>query len=353
MTAASFPAFLFSRNITVKNGPYTIATFLADATGKCVKKISESWPGDQRVHMRFDSDTGRVLVIGDQMTARMTQVSFSPTTGPSVPSLGAPIVLLAETALGVPADLEAGGWAGGGDADPEISPDGTQILFQRGYFNDDSEPDSYLDTFWTCGLTYDAAGIVEPIDTASCVEVHRVPVNDDNNWGAHAGWGVKPGTIYVVQPSSMDRSQLSLHRLTLAPPAAPEFSEIFRNGSVFDFVRATATDDPAVASGELVAVYDMRRPPNWCGRVYVIDAYDCGENGSCTVLNNQGQGNFLRSVTWLPDGRVTGQGETGPSRQGRCLSSDSLSAFPPIDPYGTPATELTKGGTIEGASGGW
>jgi hypothetical protein len=364
VTDATFPSFIFSRNITVKNGPYTIGTFLADASGKCEKKISESWPGAQEVNLRYDADTRRVLVVGDGLVARMTQVTFGPATGPSVPFLGPTIALLTGAALSfIPADLTSDGWTSYGTYDPRISSSGTQILFQRVYLNQNSTQTWSLDTFWTCALTYDVDSTIQPIDPSSCTEVHRAPVNDNNNYGSHASWGVHDGTIYVVQPSSNGVwRQFSLYRLTLPPAPSPGLVEIFSNGTVFDYVRATATTDPTVSNGELVAVYEFDPPPRSCSTAFVIDAYEnCAGIGSCTILNNQGQGNGLRSVTWLPDGRVAGRGQMAPNRQGRCYTTGenaslggTLDAFPAIDPYGTPATVLTTGGGyFEGAEGGW
>lgn len=364
VTEASFPSFIFARNITVKNGPYTTGTFLADATGKCQKKISESWPGAQTVNLRYDADTNLVLVVGDGLVAGMTQITFSP-AGPSVPFLGAPVTLLTDDQIDTPADLVSNGWTDPGSSDPRISADGTQILFQRSYLHHDWTPTGSLNTFWTCELTYDGNSMIESVDPSSCTEVHRAPVNDNDNYGSGASWGAKDGTIYVTQPSTTsDPRQLSLYRLTLPPAPSPGLVEIFSvNGAVLGNVRATATTDPTVSNGELVAVYDLARPfNNWCSTVFVIDAYDdCAGNGSCAILNNQGQGNGLRSVTWLPDGRVAGRGQTAPNRQGRCYTAGAnatlggtLDAFPAIDPYGTPAAVLTTGGGyFEGAEGGW
>jgi hypothetical protein len=353
VTAATFPAYIFARNTTVKNGPRTISTFLADATGQCEKKVTESWPGEQRVDIRFDADTGLLLVLGDEMVARMIRVTFSPTGGPSVALLGAPFVLLDDSELAIPADLASDGWTAGGTSDPRISADGTRVLFHRGYGKETPTLSWSLNTFWTCDLAYDASWQIQPINPASCIEVYRAPVNDNDNWGSHASWGAIDGTIYVTQPSSADVRQLSLYRLTLPPTNPPNIVEIFNSGGVFDYPRAVSTDDPAASNGELVAAYDLARPSNnWCGRVYIIDAYeDCGSSHSCTVLSNQGQGSLLRSATWLPDGRIAGQGESAPNRQGRCSATGTLNAFPAVDPHGASATHLTTGGNIEGAGG--
>lgn len=368
VTAALFPSFVFARNITVKNGPYTTGTFLADATGKCQKKISESWPGSRVVNLRYDADTRRVLIVGDGLSASMTQVSFSPATGPSVPFLGPPVTLLSIDQIDAPADLVSDGWtdlSGLQLSDPRISPDGTQILFKRSYIKRDvtpTWPSWWLDTFWTCELTYDVDSKVEPIVPSTCAEIHRAPVNDNNNPGSRASWGAKDGTFYITQPSTANAIHFSLYRLTLPPAPSPGLVEIFSKGNVFEGARATATTDPSVSNGELVAVYEADPPPQFCSKVHVIDAYEnCAGIGSCTILNNQGQGNWLRSMTWLPDGRVAGRGQTAPNRQGRCITTGAnatlggiLDAFPAIDPNGTPATVLTtNGGYFEGAEGGW
>jgi hypothetical protein len=364
VTGASFPSFIFARNITAKKGPYTTGTFLADATGKCQKKISESWPGAREVNLRYDADTGQVLVVGDGLYAGMTQVSFSPTNGPSVASLGPRVTLLTDSQIVTPAELTSAGWTHFGTSDPRISPDGTQILFKRTYLNRDVTPiwpSWSLDTFWTCDLTYDGNSMIEAVDPSSCTEVHRAPVNDNNNYGSRASWGAKDGTIYITQPSTADALHFSLFRRTLPSAPSPGLVEIFSNGTVLDNVRATATTDPTVSNGELVAVYENDPPPRSCSKVFVIDAYNCAGIGSCEILNNQGQGNGLRSMTWLPDGRIAGRGQLAPNRQGRCYTAGenaslggTLDAYPAIDPYGTPATVLTTGGGyFEGAEGGW
>ena len=354
VTETTFPSFIFSREITVKRGPYTIGAFLADATGKCEKKISEAWPGSQEVNLRFDPDTQRVLIVGDGLRAAMTRVSFSPSSGPSVAPLSASTILLTDEQIETPADLIAAGWSRYGTTyDPRISPDGTQILFHVAYLDSRWSPSWSLNTFWTCDLTYDGNSIIELIDPSSCLEVHRSPVNNDNNYGSHASWGTRPGTIYVLDPWSSDRSQFSLLRRTLPPAVSAGLVEVFRHGTVFDIVRTIATTDPAVESGELVALFELHGPPDWCSNVVVIDAYDCSGVESCEILNNQGQGNGLRSLSWLRDGRLAGSGQSPPNRQNRCVATGTVDAYPGIDPNGTPATVLNTGSYAEGAEGGW
>jgi hypothetical protein len=326
---------------------------MADATGRCEKDVSSSWPGFAEFEIRFDADTGLVLVVGETMTARMARVTFSPTSGPSVAPFGAPIVLLRNSDLAVPSDLASDGWTAVSITTPRISPDGSQLLLLRGYRKESPPITETLRAFWTCDLTYDANSQVQPIDPASCAEVYRARTDGNSASGSRATWGVIDGTIYVTQPSSADTGQHSLWRLSLPATNPPNVVEVFDGGG-FEYARAFATDDPAASNGELVAVYDrFESANNWCGRVYVVDAYeDCGSSHACTVLNNQGQGSLLRSATWLPDGRIAGQGNA-PSRQGPCTSTGTLNAFPAVDPYGTPLTELETGDWIEGIGGGW
>lgn len=355
----TFPSFIFARNITQKNGPYTIGTFLADATGKCERLISTSWPGPREVNMRFDADTGNVLVVADGILAGLWHVNFG-ASGPSVSLFTSPMVLLNPADIVAPADLTNAGWTRNGQSgpsDPRISPDGTQILFNMTYWHHDWTPTGSLNTFWTCDLIYDNSKIIQTIDPSSCAEVHRSPINDNNNFGSHASWGITDGTIYLTEPSTADPLQFSLSRLTLSSAQPPV--ELFTNGArVFDYARAIAAPNgPDVSNGELVAVFELAVPlNNWCGAVFVFDAYGgCDGHGSCAVLNNQGQGNGLRSMTWLPDGRVAGWNQTAPNRQGRCLAGTGFVAFPAIDPNGASAEPLTTGQYfyIEGAEGGW
>jgi hypothetical protein len=90
-----------------------------------------------------------------------------------------------------------------------------------------------------------------------------------------------------------------------------------------------------------------------CQKVIVIDPAQCSKvDYSCAILNNQGLGNWVRTVTWLPDGRVAGEGQTAPNRQGRCFSTGNVVAFPASDLDGRPVTTLTQGTNPEGAGGG-
>jgi hypothetical protein len=153
--------------------------------------------------------------------------------------------------------------------------------------------------------------------------------------------------------------QVSLYRLTLrSAPAAALAAEVFNNGVEFSSIKATAVPiGPDASYGELVAI--AQGGPNGCANAVVIDAYSC-TGLSCRVLNQKG----MRSVTWLPDGRLAGRDQTPPSRRnsGQCFMIDQLVAYPAVDSSNTAATLLTKTPSspyrscifcMEGARGGW
>jgi hypothetical protein len=214
---------------------------------------------------------------------------------------------------------------------PVVSSDGGAILFQ----GDTAEGgDDHL--FWACALN----SVALTVDASTCSVVHRAP---STGMGATATWGARQGTIYVTQTATTGFGG-SLYRLTLPTPESPSgsFEEIWNLGTGFTYAKAT------LASGvERVAVYEPN-VTNLCSKAWVIDADSCAGN-SCDVLN--GQGNPARSVGWLPDGRVVAEGQTAPSRRGKCSPSGTVVSFEATDLTST-STALTKGVYPEGAGGG-
>ena len=342
VTAATFPSFAFQRNTTPKNGPYTFTTYLADASGQCAKFVA-TWPVDHSYDMRYDSASRKVLIVslsGGGLAGATYEVSFDGNKGPVVATATEPVTMLDFTALSAPSDLEPG-WTWYGWDDFVVSPDGSQILIGGSYKNG-STPVKVQNTFWTCDLNSTAPSI----NASSCKEVHRGPVNP--NWGVKANWGATAATIYVTEPPPDDLNAISLYRLTLPTDSVPgSFVKVFSDGKALRMPRTL----PNGTGGELVAIFEQGPMPENCQKVIVIDPATC-VNYSCTVLNNQGLGNWVRTVTWLPDGRVAGVGQTAPNRQGRCVSTGTVVAFPAIDPNGTSVTTLTTGTNPEGAGGG-
>jgi hypothetical protein len=345
VTAETFPSFAFQRNTTPKNGPYTFTTYLADESGQCAKFLT-TWPVDHPYDMRYDSASSTVLIVslsGGGLAGATYDVSFEVNTGPVVTTAIDPVTMLDFSALSAPSDLEAG-WTWYGVDDFVVSPDGGQILI-GGSYRDGSTPVNVQNTFWTCALDSTAPSI----DELSCKEVHRGPVNP--NWGVKANWGATAATIYVTEPSPDDLSSISLYRLTLPTISLPSgsFVKVFSDGKGLRMPRTVRNG----AVGEFVAIFEQGPMLENCQKVIVIDPAQCSKvDYSCAILNNQGLGNWVRTVTWLPDGRVAGEGQTAPNRQGRCFSTGNVVAFPASDLDGRPVTTLTQGTNPEGAGGG-
>ena len=341
VTESTFPSFVFFRSTQLYGNWVDWSLYLADATGKCERNIG--FGGSEIPNMRYDSATHTALIVNvgpGGLVGMNVPITFNSTTGPVAATLlDPPPTLLNVANLPSPTGLTpADGWYLYGMADFLISPDGTQILFNISYTDavNGSIPTKWEFTFWTCTLV--AAG--PSIDPATCTMVRRA--RSHWNWSAMAGWGAVPGTVYVTEQASADPNQISLYRLTLA---TGEFREVFSDGTPLRAVSASI-----VAGRELVAVSEEGPSRSFCSKVVVIDAYNC-PNGisTCAVLNNQGQGNWARAFTWLPDGRVAAEGQTAPDRKGRCTGTGTVVTFPAVDPNGTPATTLTQGARPDGA----
>jgi hypothetical protein len=345
VTEATFPSFVYT---TVHStSPWATAVFLGDASGRCTKKVGVV-PGQETVGLKYDADSNLALIVfEDSIGVEVVTASIGfDANGPSISAVTAPVTLLDASPL-VPPDL-AGWIIEYGTSNVRISPDGAQVVMNILYLAD-ADWSSWVESLWTCDLSYDAQSRIQPIHPSSCREVNRGVLDQA---GSGVAWGAVPGTLYVRRPASFDSTQVSLYRLTLQPPPARALvEELFNDGGTLTTVRATATSAPEVSNGELVALYEDVRSPTYCSKVVVIDAYNCA-NLNCPIVNTKG----MRTVTWLPDGRLAGKGQTPPDRRGRCQVGDGFVTYPAIDPYDTPATwlhPLTGQNNFEGSGGGW
>jgi hypothetical protein len=360
----TFPSFVFSKTIEVSQNIWATGTFLADASGRCTKWIS-NWP--RSVNLRYksgDDNSGVALVLaksGNDIVVGLSSISFS-ANGPVATQLSGPTPVLDTTDIPLPPDLlppwEEPGLKFGAPESEWISPDGTQLLMKAGLYTSANEAAGIGPSIVTCSLSY-VGSTIEPIDPLTCREVHRF-AQPAANWHEIVAWGAVPGTIYSTHPSSVDPKINSLYRLTVQA-AATVVEEIFHNGGILWGVRATWD---AATQKEIVAVYEHAAPGSGgCSRVIVIDAYDCSsedsEDRTCDILNEKG----MRSMTWLPDGRLAGRGRTPTKKgNGQCFETESIVAYPAIDPTNTPPTVLTTTPSnpynlcrtcIEGSAGSW
>ncbi len=359
VTEATFPSFMFGQTVELSKSVYGTGIFLADASGKCTRMIGTWSPQASTIgDFRYDANRDQAMILAPGpggFVAMTSTIGFGP-NGPTASTIGTPIFLLDPTALPLPTDLAAAGWVLGGSEQFSLSPDGTQVILKQTY-GSDSRYTHVVESMWVCSVTYDAGGVIQPVVPSSCWEAHRGFL--DRNWGQGVVWGALPGTFYFSEPASADPLQVSLYRLTLQPaPVAAIVEEIFSNGVEFSSIKATAAPTgPDASHGELVAI--AQGGPNGCAKAVVIDAYSCA-GLSCLVKNQKG----MRSVTWLPDGRLAGRDQTPPSRRnsGQCFMIDQLVAYPAVDSSSTPATLLTKTPSspyrscifcMEGARGGW
>ena len=359
VTEATFPSFMFGQTVELSKSVYGTGIFLADASGKCTRMIGTWSPQASTIgDFRYDAnrDQAMILAPGPGGFVAMTSTIGFGLTGPTASTIGTPIFLLDPTALPLPLDLADAGWVLGGSEQFSLSPDGNQVVLKQTYVSD-SQYTHIVESMWVCSVTYDAGGVIQPVVPSSCWEVHRGPV--DPYRGQGVVWGALYGTLYISEPASANPLQVSLYRLTLQPaPAAAIAEEVFNNGVEFSSIKATAAPTgPDASNGELVAI--AQGGPNGCAKAVVIDAYSC-TGLSCRVLNQKG----MRSVTWLPDGRLAGRDQTPPSRRnsGQCFMIDQLVAYPAVDSNSTPATLLIKTPSspyrscifcMEGARGGW
>ena len=253
-------------------------------------------------------------------------------------------------------------WKFGGPEFNRVSPDGKQLLMKLGFSTSSGEGTGEGSSIVTCSLGY-VVGTIKPIVPGDCQEVHRWETSA--RWQEIVAWGALKGTIYTTHTSYVDPTNNSLYRVTLPTVTAPRLvEELFHNGGILMGARATlAPLEASVANGEIVAVYERaslegtQGSPGGtrCSKVTVIDAYSCTAL-DCPILNQKG----MRSITWLPDGRLAGRGQTPPKKgNGSCLQDATFVAYPAIDSNNTASpTVLTTSptvewGSIEGSGGGW
>jgi len=358
VTEVTFPSFVFTKTIEVSQNVFATGTFLADATGKCTRLIG-TWPGS--VDFRYNADANLALVLtssGNDIVVGLSSVSFG-ANGPVATPLSGPTPVLDTTAIPLPPDLTSTGWKFGGPEFNRVSPDGSQLLMKLQIATSSGGGTGVGPSIVTCSLSYDTDSTIEPIDPATCREVHRYV--SGANWHEIVAWGTLPGTIYSTHPSSADPMKNSLYRVTVQPPPAPSVvEELFYNGGILMGARASfAPPGAAVTNGEIVAVNEGSPPGGTrCAKVIVIDAYNCTAL-TCSIINQKG----MRSITWLPDGRLAGRGQTPPKKgNGTCLEDETVVAYPAIDSNNTPPTVLTTTPSlpynlcrtcIEGSGGGW
>lgn len=324
--ARGFPSFVFTKQVGT-----TWGIFVADAIAQCQRQVG-SYPSSRTVNFRYDPVTHTGVLFHDADGSKLVAATISTIFN----DVGSPTVRANafRTLISV-ADLPDPQQAGWGPlqyiGSPVVSPDGGAILFKGTSAATDDDG-----IFWVCTVDPDAATVV----ASTCSVIHRAP---STGMGATATWGARLGTIYVTQTAASG-SGGSLYRLTLPTSESPtgSFEEVWSRGTEFTYAKAT------LASGvERVAVYEPD-VTNLCSKAWVINADSCPGN-SCNVLN--GQGNPARSVGWLPDGRVVAEGQTAPSRRGKCSAAGTVVSFEATDLTSTAAT-LTKGEYPEGAGGG-
>ena len=316
-----FPSFVFTRQATI-NGVNTWGIYVADDDATCEKLVG-SYPFSRTVDMRYDPGTTTGVLVHDSngygLVAAIISVAFT--------ADGSPVVQASafQTLLAV-SDVPDPNLAGWGPVQyigsPVVSPDGTEILF-RG-----TDHSTYESVIWACPLDSAAA----MINASACRVIHRAVLPTS------ASWGARPGIIYVTQPA-LSGSGNSLYRLTLATNS---FEELWSRGTLLIGAKATLNSDV-----ERVALYEPELPSG-CSRVLVINADSCASN-SCDVLN--GAGHPARSLTWLPNARLGGEGQTAPSRKGKCSAAGTIVTFDATDTSGT-TTTLNQGFYPNGSGGG-
>jgi hypothetical protein len=338
-----FPALVFTRQRTTGGHVY-YDTILADATGQCQKTVyvadgfAPSFPGSD-VNLRHTSADGAGLIVrgggAPGLTIAMSRytVFFTTSGEPEVTvEPGGYSTVLALADLTVPAELS--GWSKYVMATPLISPDGTKMLITVAFRQVQGPVETVMTTHWTC--PFDSLQ-QQSVDALSCQMVHRGAPGVSPS----AGWGGRSDTVYITD-TALSGATRSLYRLNLATQT---LNEIWSLGTMFNAAKGRI-DLPS--GRELVAVHEWNS--SGCNRVLVIDGDSC-PSGGCTILN--GNGNPARTLSWLPDRRVVGQGQTKPNRKGQCSASGSIVVFDADDTNATTNTTITPVGSYpDGAGGG-
>ena len=329
----AFPSFAFTRQATI-NGVVTWKTILADATGQCERVVTtysyNSFNSDLSFHYNDSERTG-VIVRGGPggHSAARVSVTFDLNDVPSVHA--SPYVpVLASSDLPVPPDLSMAGWVASRAGDPFISPDGSTILLAGMLANATGQQ---MQVFWTC--PFDSSSL--NVDEGDCRIVYQSSYDGSVSDYVTARWGARSDAILLVQAAN---SGMGLYRLTLADG---QLEQLWSRGTLWTFAKATLN----ASQGERVAVYEPD-PVSLCSRVLVVDTETCSGN-DCLILN--GAGHPARNFGWLPDGRIAGEGQTAPSRKGKCSTTGSITAFDPTDTTGSTATIVTDGYAPQGTGG--
>jgi hypothetical protein len=330
-----FPSVVFTRQRTTGGHVY-YDTILADATGQCQQTVfvadgfASSYPASD-VNLRRDA-TGQGFIVrgggapGLTLVAAHHSVSFDASGVPLVQT-GAYSTVLALADLSTPVELA--GWSKYVIANPRISPDGSKILVTVAFRQGDG---TVRTTFWTCPFN---AAQSPPVTPPTCQMVYAGAPGGSPS----VGWGGGSDSIYIVD-ASVSGPGRALSRLQLATST---LSEVWNLGTMFVGVRGYRD----VADRELVAVYEAA--PSGCSRVLVADIATCS-SGGCTVLN--GAGSPARTMSWLPDGRMVGEGQSRPNRKGQCTASGSIVTFGADDPNGSTTILSPAGSQPDGAGGG-
>lgn len=318
-----FPAIGFSRQVFV-DGLWTWGIYLADATAKCERLIGTKDGGNvgKTVSIHYDPQ----LASGTLVTHDWNWVFIASTFSISFDEKGVPTVV--SSAFGNllrMVDLPSqGGWMPTHMGDPRISPDGSAILFRAG-------EDSMKYVVFRCDM--DPAGI----DPRSCNVVHT------GSGGNGASWASDGAAIYVTETATSG-SGTSLYRVSLNDGVA---EELWSRGTMLGGPVATL-----IGGVEHVAVYEPGGTSG-CASILVTRPSTCNKDAlhllHCDIEN--GVGHPARSLTWLPDGRIAGEGQSAPNRKNKCSSTGTIVTFEPTDQNGT-TTPLTQGLQPEGIAGG-
>jgi hypothetical protein len=343
-----FPALAFTRQRTTGGHVY-YDTILSDLTGQCQKTIyvadgfAPSRVGSD-VNLRYrysaiSATTGAGLVVrsdggGATFAASTYTVTFDASGAPTFSTLGDYSTVLALADLNTAPYADLVGWSTYVMGKPLISPDGTKMLASVLFRKIQGTVETVLSTIWTCPF------ISSPqvsVDAANCQMVYHGSAGDN---GPNASWGAGSTSLYITDASTAGSGRV-LSRLpldTLIP------TPLWNLGTMFSASRGGPI---TIDSKELVAVYEAGGTTG-CSRVWVINANNCS-NGGCEVLNG---GAPARTMTWLPNGRLAGEGQTAPNRKGQCSSTGSIVGFDPFDSNPNTTTITPTGVQPDGAGGG-
>jgi len=336
-----FPALAFTRKRTT-GGRIYYDRILSDLAGQCQQTVfvsdafAPSSVGPDQ--LRFDKTTGKGLMVGSGTGyvyfAFPFDVSFSVTGVPTVtPNPLSYSQILALSDFATPADLASQGWSNYVMANPTISPDGTKLMTLVAFQKTVGGVQTQMKTYWTC--PFSVVSPQTPIVASSCAEVFRGNSGEypNANWG-----GQGSDSLYVIKAMG-GTSATALFRLQLTTQT---LTQLWNLGTAF-FDSRGGLD---VYGNELVAVYEGA-PTNGCTKVLVTNPATCDGNG-CTPLN--GGGAPARTLTWLPNGLLAGEGRTAPDRKGNCSPSGSVVTF---DPYAVlPTTTIVPVGSSPAGAGG-